>query len=351
MYEIITFNFVTLFLISGFVLLLCTGDVFDKKIEMLFAVGIACVFVLVVVDVVDSYMSHQPTLHNARYFSSALGYTVRPIALGVFISILLRRRKDLLYLWVPIIIESIIAMTNYWTHIMFYFDENNVFYRGPLGLLPHSLCIVYMVLLAYYAIKRFNTTDTGEIITVFYIIAICLFAMYFETFHGIKYLLTGAIVCACTIYYTYLYVQIYKTDSLTGVYNRHTFEKHIKNSERQDKVVICVDLNNLKVINDKEGHTMGDEALCVVAHILLESSEKRCRVYRLGGDEFMIIGQNKSADDAKELIARAKKNLSSTKYSASFGYAMYTPDDDFDEVCAKADEEMYKDKRLMKMLS
>ncbi len=133
MYEIFMSNFVTVFLIAGFVLLLVTSNVFDKKIQRLFAIGSACVFFLVLVDIVDSYLVKQTTLNELRYFTSALGYTVRPIALGVFISILLRKSKDLVNLWIPIIIEGVIALTNYWTHWMFYLDQNNVFHRGPLG--------------------------------------------------------------------------------------------------------------------------------------------------------------------------------------------------------------------------
>ncbi len=348
MYEIFMSNFVTLFLISGFVILRITSDVFNKKIERLFAIGVTCVFLLVLVDITDSYMAHSATLHNARYFSSALGYTIRPIALGVFISILLRRSEQLVNLWIPIIIEGVIAMTNYWTHIMFYFDQNNVFYRGPLGLLPHSLCLVYMALLIYFALKAFNTTEIGEILTVLYIIGICLVAMFFETFFGMKYLLTGAIMCACTIYYTYLYSQIYKMDQLTGTFNRHTFDKDMNKRQKDNMVIVCIDLNDLKVINDTEGHSIGDEALMQTATILQKAAENKFRIYRMGGDEFFAVGYKKSMEDAKVFINRAKTKFGQSKYSASFGAALYKPNDDITTVCEEADKAMYLDKKMNK---
>ncbi len=341
-------NFVTMFLISGFILLLITGNIFDKKIERYFTIGVICVILLIIIDIADSYLSEQSTLNNLRYFTSALGYTIRPIALGVFISILLRKKEDLFLLWLPIIIEGTIALTNYWTHLMFYFDQNNVFYRGPLGYLPHALCVFYMALLIYYAITKFNATELGEILTVIYIITICLIAMFFETVYSMKFLLTGAIVCACTIYYTYLYVQVYKTDPVTGLFNRRSFERDTEKRLKKNLIVICVDLNNLKGINDVEGHISGDVALCVTSEILLKVAGNKYRVYRLGGDEFFVLGVNKTIDDAKEFIRKSKKRLGETKYEASFGLAAYKPGDNFEEVCRIADEEMYKDKKLSK---
>ncbi len=348
MYSIFMSNFVTMFLISGFILLLITGNVFDKKIERYFTLGVICVIILIIVDIADSYFSQQSTLNNFRYLTSALGYTVRPIALGVFISILLRKNKDLFLLWLPIIVEGAFALTNYWTHLMFYFDQNNVFYRGPLGYLPHILSVFYMFLLIYYAITKFNATELGEILTVIYIITICFIAMFFETIYSMKFLLTGAIVCSCTIYYTFLYVQVYKTDPVTGLFNRRSFERDMQNRLKKNMIVICVDLNNLKTINDVEGHISGDQALCATSEVLLKVAGNKYRVYRLGGDEFFVVGVNKSNDDANEFIRKAKKRLGETKYRASFGYAEYKPGDNFEEVCGIADEEMYKDKKLSK---
>ncbi len=348
MHEIFMSNFVTMFLISGFILLLATGNVFDSKVEKLFLLGAISVVLLIFVDIADTYFSHQSDLNNFRYWSSALGYTIRPITLGIFISILLRKSKNFFLLWLPILLECIIAMTNYWTHIMFYFDQSNVFYRGPLGLLPHALCLTYMGLLLYYSIKRFNTTDFGEMLLVVYIVGICLIAMYFETFYGMKYLLTGAITCACMVYYTYLYIQIYKMDIVTGLFNRHSFEKDTAKRQNKNMLLICIDVNDLKVINDTEGHSKGDEALCIVADTLQEVANNKYRVYRLGGDEFFVIGVNKSLEDAHKFIDKTKALLNKTKYSASLGFAFYKPGDVFSEACIKADEEMYRDKLRMK---
>ncbi len=344
MKEVLLENFVTLALVFGFLILLKTGNVFDKKVEKLFALAAICEFALIFIDAADSSMAERTTVNELRYVSSALGYTVRPIALGVFISILLRKRESIIKLWIPIFIVAFFALTNYWTHWMFKFDTNNAFVRGPLGYLPHLLSIGYTAALIYYTVRHINSMDSGEVITVFYISASCTAALIFETFFGGEFLLTGVIICALTVYYTYLYVQVYKTDPVTGVFNRICFNNDTEKRMNKKLGIICVDLNSLKEINDSKGHEEGDLALRTVSKILVNATVNKFRVYRMGGDEFFIIGVNANSNSMINYIKRANAALLKTNYSASFGYSEYTPGNDFQEACVEADKNMYEDK-------
>ncbi len=343
-YDMFMDNFITLVLLVGLVLLIITGDVFDKKIERYFAIGALCVIVLVISDIADSLLSQRDTLSNWRYISSAVGYTVRPIALGVFITVLLRKSDNIYIIWIPIAVIALISFTSIFTHIMFYFTEDNEFRRGPLGYVAHFLSFFYMTLLMYFSIRRFKVTDLGEIFTILYILLINVVAVFIETVSSQKFLVSGAVVTSSTIYYTYLYVQVYKTDTLTGVFNRTSFQKDSRNRYSKEMCLICVDLDNLKNINDKEGHVKGDEAICKVSDALVSASGNRFRVYRYGGDEFLVLGINKDIKSAKKFIEDATKILDSTEFSASFGYSFYYPGNSFDEACSSADQNMYKQK-------
>ncbi len=235
--EILYSNFGTIFLIIGFLTLLTTGNVMANKIEKLFAANILCALLLVFVDVLDSYFAHQDTLNLLRFNTSALGYTLRPVALGIFITIIRRREKielrDTLLIWLPIIITAIIAMTNIHTHVMFYFDAQNVFHRGPLGLLPHILCIGYMFVLVYLLFRNYRDLRKGELVILYYIIAISFVSMILETFLGFKYLLTCSISCGSIFYYMYINMQVYKVDPVTGVLNRHTFNIDVEKTKER----------------------------------------------------------------------------------------------------------------------
>lgn len=346
--DILASNFITIFLNIGFTILVFTGNIFDKKIDRLFKIGIVCVYLLFLIDIGDTYFSHLESLNEWRYITSALGYTIRPIAIGIFISILLRNNKHIWYIWFPIIFEGIIAMTNQYTHLMFYLDENNGFHRGPLSFLPHILCILFMFLLVFLAIRRFRVIDIGEVLTILFVGAICIISVYFETVYSMKYLLTGAIGCSCIVYYTFLYSQTYKIDIMTGLFNRRTFYVDTEKKLNKSMAVIFIDLNELKLLNDNEGHLAGDDALITLSNILINISKNNYRVYRMGGDEFSVIGMNRTEKEIETFIKTAKNELATTRYRASFGSAIYSPNDDFVEVCAKADSSMYEDKKRYK---
>lgn len=348
MSDILASNFITIYLNIGFTILVFTGNTFNKKVNHLFKGGVISVYFLFAIDVADTYFSQLGNLNEWRYLSSALGYTLRPIAIGIFISILLRNKKQIWYVWLPIILEAIIAMTNQFTHLMFYFDENNGFHRGPLSYLPHILCIFFMLFLVVYALRRFKVINLGEVITILYIGLICLVSVYFETVHSKKYLLTGAIGCSCIVYYTFLYVQTYKIDLMTGLFNRRTFYIDTEKNLSKSMAVVNIDLNELKVLNDIEGHAAGDLALVTLSNILLDVAKNNYRIYRVGGDEFLVIGIKKSEKDIEEFILDAKNELDKTRYRASFGSALYKPGEDFEMVCAQADASMYEDKKKYK---
>ncbi len=345
MIDILMKNFVTITLLIGFVVLLKTGDTFDKRTEKLLGLASLSVALLVLVDIIDNYYVLKDSVHNIRYFTSALGYILRVTSIGFFITILLRNRNNVIYIWIPVIIVAILELTNYWTHLMFYFDESNQFTRGPLGYFIHIITSGYMVLLIYYAVKRFKVTDIGEISTIFYIVFILTAAVLAETIFLVKYLVSGAAVVSCTIYYTYLYVQVYKMDPLTKTFNRTCFDKDVEKRLNKNIAIINVDLDNLKQLNDSKGHTAGDKALCALADVLKEEANNDYRVYRVGGDEFYVLGLNKSSGTLQIFIHNAKQALKRKHITASFGYSHYEPGDDFTVCCILADEMMYEDKK------
>ncbi len=348
MYEVINGNFVTFTLLFGLTLQLATGKVFEKKVEIFFGAGVATILLLIFTDVLETYYASFETLNNMRYVITIIGYILRPIAVAIFLGILLREKDYFLFLCLPIVIEAILIMTSPFNHIVFYYDQYNHFHRGPLGYLPHIVGIGYLIILGYSAIRKYYNTNVAEMLTVLYNILICTTATILETFFYMKYLLPGAMITSCGVYYIYLYTQIYKFDVLTGLLNRRTFYNDSQKIANYSMVIVSIDLNNLKTLNDKQGHAVGDIAIRSVAKALKSTSENKFRIYRTGGDEFMALGLKQSAKSAENFIEKVKKELEKTTYSASFGYTLYMPDMDFDEACVLADKNMYEDKAQKK---
>ena len=98
-------------------------------------------------------------------------------------------------------------------------------------------------------------------------------------------------------------------------------------------------------LNDTRGHAAGDEALTAIAQCLTQASKAHQSVYRIGGDEFLVICRKNTLDDVLQLIKRIRKNVSDTGYSISIGYSC-TEDrpKSISEMMKESDEMMYTEK-------
>jgi diguanylate cyclase (GGDEF)-like protein len=99
-------------------------------------------------------------------------------------------------------------------------------------------------------------------------------------------------------------------DSLTGIFNRHMLMQEISRSIKSFQrhgtpaVMLLIDLNHFKHINDEFGHAVGDKALCAAASHLASSVRATDCVARLGGDEFVVILNNTTTADALHIAAK-----------------------------------------------
>ena len=150
------------------------------------------------------------------------------------------------------------------------------------------------------------------------------------------------------------------TDPLTGVKSKHAFavregemETQIAEGEAGEFAVIVCDVNGLKKINDTLGHKAGDEYIRS-ASVLLCDYYKHSPVFRVGGDEFVVLLQGRDYDARHEILrdinAQIEENLKSGSVVASLGMAEYEPkkDESFHEVFKRADALMYDRKMQLK---
>ncbi len=106
-----------------------------------------------------------------------------------------------------------------------------------------------------------------------------------------------------------------ETDQLTGLPNRWAFEKHLSNAllcvrEAMEPLSVAfVDVDNFKDINDTHGHDAGDRVLKRIAETLNELSSNHCHVARHGGEEFVLLFIDKTAEDAKIIVDQTREAL------------------------------------------
>ena len=151
------------------------------------------------------------------------------------------------------------------------------------------------------------------------------------------------------------------TDSMTGVRNKLAFsemetllDQRIRDNEIEKLAVVVCDINGLKQVNDTLGHTAGDE-LIKEASSLICGHFTHGAVYRIGGDEFVVILQDRVCDTLHEEIDKINReieeNMEKNKVVIAIGYSELTPGDRLvNEIFERADKMMYKRKAELKQM-
>ena len=149
---------------------------------------------------------------------------------------------------------------------------------------------------------------------------------------------------------------------MTGVRNKHAFamqeseiESKIVEEQAEDFGIVVGDVNGLKRINDTLGHKAGDEYIRAASRMLCEYYS-HSPVFRIGGDEFVMILQGQDYENRDSILAEINReiegNIGSNDVVISLGMTVFErgKDQSFHEVFKRADDLMYKRKEQLKKM-
>lgn len=147
-----------------------------------------------------------------------------------------------------------------------------------------------------------------------------------------------------------------QADALTGLLNRRGFDRVLlleeKRSQRSpdlDGSIFVIDLDGLKVVNDTEGHAAGDRLIRLAAATLDRSIRGSDQLFRIGGDEFVVLATESTPPGTDVLFRRLRTALDDAGVQASIGSATRTSaGGTLIEAFSDADHAMYRDKLARK---
>lgn len=146
-------------------------------------------------------------------------------------------------------------------------------------------------------------------------------------------------------------------DGLTGLYNKGKYLSVSQTAyQNLDSIAIFnFDVNNLKLMNDKFGHEAGDRLIVKAANSIRKLQNNKLHGYRMGGDEFLLVAQNVSREEADAILQRWEKELErlntvndNIDCVVAVGMAYGEKGYDYDRLMKDADIAMYQDKKKKK---
>ena len=298
--------------------------------------------------------------------------------------------------WLMLIAGVSLIITNFFTPILFDFDESAGYHPHParyayltVQIALYLLNSIYALLVAFRSEKGEERTKHLTVAAFGAIMATAIFIQIFLPDYPIYAI--GCLVGDCLVYSFVVrletdifrrqikegkYREVKKqeelesakelayTDPLTGVKNKHAYvEKElevdllIREGKMEKFAIIVFDLNDLKLVNDTYGHDVGDKYI-INACNLIAKHFKYEDIYRYGGDEFVVILQGESFSTRNRLLEKfndqIEKNIgSSDEPIVATGLSDFNPhkDNTLRAVFIRADEKMYIRKRSLKEMN
>jgi len=228
----------------------------------------------------------------------------------------------------------------------FFFDSSEIF-PGLEAVMSKNVPLVFFSLNYIenpmgYVCFHYNNFDLAN------------YAKMPQTVHCINTALGSYRNIRCQHYLNERIEEMYKSDALTGLYNRNGFIKEYDKLIQVAKdglTVVLADLDGLKSINDGYGHGEGDIAIHEVAIALKACCPEDAICARFGGDEMMAVIKGRYTEDIRGEIRKYLDSFNSSsgkpyRVSASVGiyHASYDEIDDFEEILRQSDKLMYMDK-------
>lgn len=240
--------------------------------------------------------------------------------------------------------------------LVIYVDEANVYHRGvlyPVYVAVFSASIIYCFISIMRDEIRYYTRPTIVMISALVFLALGIGIQMIFSDLRVDYM---CVAMGNYFLYNHRCKMILQLDGLTHLLNRRCYEKDIE-KVGSPTMIISMDVDRFKKVNDTYGHAAGDYYLKSIAQIIRSTYEKFGSCYRCGGDEFCIL-LYKSIDRTEELNNIFQSKIKSMQKSdsrfpgISVGYALFdSSNGHIQHTLEKADEMMYNIKSEYKKAS
>ena len=342
-------NYTLYILIWGLGIILNSDVFFEKREKTIFKDGLLILGVLSVVDFIEHIAAGWNDPSKLRRIMLAINYSLRPVLVLGFI-FLIKRKIDF-KMFIPAIINFGFCIASIYNGCVFRLDADNERHIGSFGFIPPLIGITYLIILLGVNINGFRLSSFWERFMLLFMVAAVAAALAVGGIAGVQEIYNPSFAAIVVLYYLFCYSQLTRRDALTKLYNRQTFFSDSRNMRDEISGIISIDLNELKWINDNMGHAEGDRAIKTVSECFIKCTEYSDKVYRVGGDEFVVLCFGRGANEIKLIVQRIKLETEKAGYSCAIGVSLSREGMSIDDLLTEADARMYEDKAEMKRIA
>ena len=202
--ALISRHFIALFMILLFSIRLLSEQSKENSELRYFWLTVICCFFLIVEDQLENFSSKDPDLRFLRTFLSVAGYILRSTASVGLVLAVINPEYNHKKVWIPNIVNILVCCTAFFSDIVFGFDADYRFYRGPLGYVPFVIPVLYLAMILWITFRNYNRYNGRysrlllSACAVFCLLSAMLDALY----GGVR--LHDAIIISSIFFFTFL---------------------------------------------------------------------------------------------------------------------------------------------------
>lgn len=218
-------------------------------------------------------------------------------------------RRAIMVVVVFAVILLLLVIINLWTGCYFYFD-GTTYVRGPLNRLGYGALMIELIMLCvcYFKNRRIASPGVHQLMRAMPPLLILLVIVQLLL---PNVLLTGTLTATVNlIFYCCFQNNRIGRDSLTEILSRSSFFRNLETKKKKgvSQHIILLNLREFSKVNRKCGMKQGDSILYMVARYL-DDLDENYQAYRFGNTRFMLLGDFRSEQKAKELAVRIQKRF------------------------------------------
>lgn len=260
---------------------------------------------------------------------STVFYLFNPTVSAIYVAFVLNwvKGKEALTkrLWItiliPYLIYALLVIASSWTGYLFSVDANGLYMRGDGFWILVLTSYGYFIAALGIVIVRWNHLRYAERKALLVFGILPFVGGLIQTFFYGTAVVWNMVTLALLIIYVDILSGNLDLDAMTGLANRRKLAPVLKayRKEYPDKILggIMIDVNAFKAINDTYGHKVGDEVLLEVADTLSRSVYRTDHVFRLGGDEFLILTVLSQTEQINSVNEKIQENLTFANHRLS----------------------------------
>ena len=310
-------------------------------------------FFIIICEVLSIFLNSSAIAFKPIHFlSNYIGFLLSPILIILFATSIgnFRHFKGAI---IGIIAYFILFNCLVVTNQLFFIDAQNNYHRGllfPIYVISYFLAVIYLL---YESLRYSRKGFLQHKIFAYFLSFFFLASSSIQVFDPKVYMTRITVVLSLCAYYAYNIELANLFDKLTGILNQGTYLRKVKYLKKE-QVVIILDIDNFKVINDNYGHQFGDECLSNISRAIKSVFGNYGQCYRIGGDEFAVILRRYHNVEGLikrfEIAVADKFKNKPCQLSLSLGYSKCEKNDSFEAVIQRADSNMYDAKKQKKAL-